>query len=183
MDKADNGSNAVVLRKAAAENALLLRIWDKTQHVIDATGADAGSDWNWESELLRNVAWREFLVGEVAGRAIGFVQIIDAREEETHYWGEVAPGLRAIDIWLGDVADFGKGYGSAMMRLALARCFADASVTAVLIDPLVSNTKAHPFYERLGFRRTGRQLFGEDDCFVYRMERSEWAASECRPAG
>lgn len=165
-----------MLRKASAADAALLRIWDKTQHVIDATGADAGSDWNWEAELPRDVTWREFLVGEVAGRAVGFMQIIDAREEETHYWGDVDPGLRAIDIWLGDAADFGKGYGCAMMRLALARCFADSSVTAVLIDPLVSNAKAHRFYERLGFRRTGRQMFGEDDCFVYRMARSEWTA-------
>lgn len=183
MAKSYNEPNAVVLRTATADDAPLLRIWDKTQHVIDATGADAGSDWNWESELLRDVAWREFLVGEVAGRAVGFIQIIDAREEETHYWGDVENGLRAIDIWLGEAADFSKGYGSEMMRLALARCFADTRVTAVLIDPLASNTKAHRFYERLGFRRTGRQLFGEDDCFVYRMERSEWAANPRRAAG
>lgn len=170
------GSAEVTLRKATAGDAPTLRIWDTAQHVIDATGADGGTDWNWEVELPREVAWREFLVGEVAGRPVGFVQIIDARDEETHYWGDVATGLRAIDIWLGDAADFGKGFGTAMMQLVLLRCFAETGVTAVLIDPLVSNTKSHRFYERLGFRRVGRQFFGEDDCYVYRLERDEWMA-------
>lgn len=46
-----------------------------------------------------------------------------------------------------------------MMKLALERCFA-AAVTAVRVDPLVSNVRAHRFYERLGFRRVARRRFG-----------------------
>jgi aminoglycoside 6'-N-acetyltransferase len=38
-----------------------------------------------------------------------------------------------------------------MMQLALARCFAESLVMAVLIDLLASNTRVHRFYERLGF--------------------------------
>jgi aminoglycoside 6'-N-acetyltransferase len=49
-------------------------------------------------------------------------------------------------------------------------------VTAVLIDPLASNTRAHVFYQRLGFRFVERRQFGLDDCFVYRLERADWAA-------
>ena len=33
-----------------------------------------------------------------------------------------------------------------MMRLALEHCFADARVTAIIIDPLASNVRAHRFY-------------------------------------
>ncbi len=58
-----------------------------------------------------------------------------------------------------------------MMRLALERCFADPQVSAVLIDPLASNTRAHRFYERLGFRFVERRRFGADECFVYRLDR------------
>ena len=100
---------------------------------------------------------------------IGCVQIIDPAREETHYWGDVPDNLRAIDIWIGEVSDTGKGYGTEMMRLALERCFADPAVTAVLIDPLASNTAAHRFYERLGFEFLERRRFGEDDTFVYRL--------------
>ncbi|NEQ54664.1 MAG: GNAT family N-acetyltransferase, partial [Leptolyngbya sp. SIO3F4] len=72
-------------------------------------------------------------------------------------------------------SDLGKGYGTQMMHLALARCFAEPDVTDVLIDPLVSNTRAHRFYERLGFRQIERRQFGDDDCFVYRLTREEWS--------
>lgn len=61
---------------------------------------------------------------------IGFIQIIDPVREESHYWGDVAENLRAIDIWIGAETDLGKGYGTKMMQLALVRCFADLSVTA-----------------------------------------------------
>lgn len=42
----------------------------------------------------------------------------------------------------------------------------------MLIDPLASNERSHRFYERLGFRFVERRSFGEDDCFVYRLERA-----------
>jgi aminoglycoside 6'-N-acetyltransferase len=58
-----------------------------------------------------------------------------------------------------------------MMQLAIDRCFADAAVSAILIDPLSSNTEAHRFYERLGFEFVEQRTFGEDDTFVYRMHR------------
>lgn len=62
-----------------------------------------------------------------------------------------------------------------MMTLALARCFADPAVTAVLADPLAANTRAHRFYERLDFRFVERRRFGADDCCVYRVDRAVWA--------
>ena len=66
----------------------LLRYWDTKPHVQAATGAEPGqdSDFNWAYELPRQVDWRELLIAEVDGRAIGFVQIIDAAREETHFW-------------------------------------------------------------------------------------------------
>ena len=134
--------------------------------------ADPNDDWQWETELGRELDWREHLIAEVDGRPIGFIQIIDPAREETRYWGEVEENLRALDIWIGEADFLGKGYGTQMMRLAIERCFAAPEVTAILIDPLASNTRAHRFYERLGFRRVGRRTFGKDDCYVYRLERS-----------
>ena len=59
-----------------------------------------------------------------------------------------------------------------MMKLAIDRCFADPLVMAILIDPLASNTRAHRFYERLGFQFIEPRQFGDDECFVYRLNRS-----------
>src|SRR5688500_290871 len=133
----------MTLRPATTADAAMLRRWDEKPHV---TASDPYDDWEWETELGREVDWREQLVAEVDGRPIGFLQIIDPAREETRDWGDVPGNLRAIDIWIGEEADLGKGHGTRMMRLAIERCFADPAVTVILIDPLASNTRAHSFY-------------------------------------
>lgn len=158
------------LRTATLADVPTLIAWDQQPHVIAPTGSDDGM-YEWAAEVPRVVDWREFLIAEIDGRPIGMLQIIDPAREESHYWGAIAPNLRAIDIWIGDAADLGRGYGTEMMQLAIARCFAEPAVTAILIDPLVGNTSAHRFYQRLGFRRVDRRMFDADDCYVYRLER------------
>lgn len=159
------------LRSATSADLALLRHWDKQPHVI---AADPNDDWGWEVELDRAPDWREQLIAEIDGRPIGFIQIIDPARKDSHYWGDVPADLRAVDIWIGEETDLGKGYGTKMMQLALARCFADPTVTAILVDPLASNTRAHRFYERLGFRLIEHRRFGDDDCCVYRLNREDW---------
>lgn len=157
------------LRPATPDDLDLLRRWDEQPQVL---AADPNDDWGWETELARDPDWREQLIAEVDGRPIGFVQIIDPAREDSHYWGAVEDDLRAIDIWIGEPDALGRGYGTQMMRQALARCFAAPEVTAVLVDPLVTNTRSHRFYERFGFVRVARRQFGLDDCYVYRLERA-----------
>jgi aminoglycoside 6'-N-acetyltransferase len=164
----------ISLRPATPADLGLLRHWDTQPHVIAAKDPDDEDDWEWETELARSPPWREQLIAERNGRPIGFVQIIDPAQEDSHYWGEVPQNLRALDIWLGEAADLGKGYGTQIMQRALARCFADANITAVLIDPLASNTRAHKFYERIGFRFVARRWFGDDACLVYQITREEF---------
>ena len=139
----------IKLRPAGIKDLELLKYWDSKQHVIDC---DPDDDWNWELELKRDPEWREQLVAEKDGRPIGFIQIIDPLLEETQYWQTEARNTRAIDIWIGEESDLGKGMGTEMMKLALIRCFEDPNVTAVYVDPLKSNTKAHRFYQKLGFQ-------------------------------
>lgn len=159
------------LRPATSADLTLLRYWDEQPHVI---ASDPNDDWGWEVELERTPEWREQLIAEIDGRPIGFIQIIDPALEDSHYWGNVTENLRAIDIWIGEETDLGKGYGTRMMQLAFVRCFSDPLVTAILVDPLASNTRAHRFYERLGFQFIEQRRFGDDDCFVYRLNRADW---------
>ena len=149
----------------------LLRRWDEQPHVI---AADPNDNWDWEVELNRAPDWREQLIAEIDGNPIGFIQIIDPAREDSHYWGEIGQGLRAIDIWIGEACNLGRGYGSAMMDLAVSRCFSDPEVSAVIVDPLVSNKRARRFYERLGFQFVERRWFGADECSVYRIRRGEF---------
>lgn len=166
--------HGITLRKATPDDVGILSYWDTKQHNIDS---DPNDDWNWNLELRRDFSWREQLIAELNGRPIGFLQIIDPFEEESHYWGDVEENLRAIDIWIGEEEDLGKGYGTIMMKLAIERCFSQPEVKGILIDPLASNTKAHRFYERLGFKFQERRQFNEDDCFVYKYDRVNWEIS------
>lgn len=156
------------LRTARLSDLELLRHWDQQPHVISANPND---DWDWEAELRRFPAWREMLIAETDDKPLGFVQIIDPALEESRYWGEIKEGYRAIDIWIGESSDLGKGYGSRMMELAIERCFTDPEIHTILIDPLSSNTRTHTFYEKMGFRFVERRFFGVDDCFVFKLER------------
>ncbi len=166
----------MILRFATPLDEELLCYWDRQPHVIEARNSNPNEDdWNWAEELRRSPEWRELLIAEIDTRPIGFMQIIDPAREETHYWGDCEPNLRAIDIWIGEKLDVGKGYGTVMMRLAIERCFAKPDVKAIIIDPLETNTNAIRFYERLGFRLVEKRLFDEDACLVYRLDRENFS--------
>src|SRR5262245_8136526 len=133
------GAAMLAFRRATVEDAPLLRRWDDEPHVA---ASDPNDDWQWETELAEDYPWREQVMAELDGVPIGFLQIIDPAEETSRYWGDVPATLRAVDIWIGEAAYLGQGYGSHMMRWAIDFCFADPAVEAILIDPLASNTRA-----------------------------------------
>lgn len=167
----------LTFRPAVPADAPLLRRWDEDPAVV---ASDPNDDWRWEIELAENPDWREQFIVEADGHAAGFLQLIDPAREESRYWGNVSLGLRAIDLWIGEAEFRNRGIGTRMMQFALDRCFADPSVTAVLIDPLASNSAALRFYGRLGFIPVERRRFGLDDCLVHRLDRDTWAKR--RPA-
>lgn len=165
----------ICLRRATTADIPLLKYWDTQPHIIEAVGHDdGGGGWDWDGEIPVAVSWRDHLIAEEDGRPIGFIQIIDPVEDETHYWGDVEPDLRAVDIWIGEADALGRGLGTQMMRLALERCFSDPQVKAILIDPRSSNIRAHRFYERNGFHFVERRMFGQDECHVMRLTRKDW---------
>lgn len=175
---------SIKLRPAVAADIPVLEDWDTRQHVIQATtddpdAASAGNDWEHDLEIARTrgpAVW-ELLIAELDGRPIGIVQIIDPHTEPTHYWGDIEPNLRAIDIWIGEEGLLGQGYGTEMMRQAIDHCFADPAVQAIVIDPLKSNMRAIRFYRRLGFVDVGSRVFLDTDhCLVMRLDRTTWVA-------
>ena len=178
----------LVLRPATIDDVPLLESWDRAPHVIaactddpTATTAFDGLSWPEELQLARDLGpdvW-QILIAELvpaapapgpARRPIGVVQIIDPHREPTHYWGQITPGRRALDIWIGEVDALGSGWGTRMMTSVLDRICADPGVQEVVIDPLMSNERAHRFYRRLGFRDVGPRWFGPDHCLVMSLD-------------
>jgi len=158
------------LRIATLEDIPILKIWDQQPHVLEATGSEE-EDWNWEIEIQRNVDWQKIFIAELDKRPIGVVQIIDPHLEITQYWGKIEPNKRAIDIWIGDYDDIGKGYGTEMMKQAFQICFSNQQVDEILIDPLSSNKKAIRFYKKLGFEVVEERLFEDSLCLVMSLKR------------
>jgi len=179
-------SGTVRLRPATLADAPHLQAWDREPHVIacssDRPGLEIAFDGiDWPVELAESSSDSFYQIAEVdeghGWRPIGVMQIIDPHTEPTHYWGEIEPDLRAMDIWIGPPDALNKGYGARMMTQAIDAAFAEPHVKAIVIDPLNSNTRAHRFYHRLGFKDVGRRLFNdEDDCLVMRLDRADWRA-------
>lgn len=164
----------IVLRRATLADLPTLRVWDADAEVI-ASGAGRSAEV-WTVELPREVDWCEPLIAELDGVPVGYVELIDAAREESHYWGDDAEeGAWGLDIWIGRAADRGRGLGTAMMHAALERCFTAHDATAVLLDPLPTNHRACHFYERLGFELLGVRRLGDDDCCVYRLARESYS--------
>ena len=160
-------------RAATLADIPLLLHWQSQPHVV---AAGAGGDWQWERELGRPTAGHETLIFEIDGRPLGMVHIVDPARDPEQYWGAVADNPRALDIFIGEAADLGRGYGAEMMRQALARCFADPAVSGVLIDPLAVNRRAIRFYRRLGFEYVETRRFDDDLCDVHCLSRKRWLA-------
>jgi aminoglycoside 6'-N-acetyltransferase len=176
-----SSTGPVRLRPATLADVPTLEAWDREPHVIacssDRTDLEVAFDGiDWREELAERTDVSFYDIAEVDGRPIGVMQVCDPHLEPTHYWGEIEPNLRAMDIWIGPGDALNRGYGSLMMTQAIEAAFADPKVTAIVIDPLNSNTAAHRFYQRLGFVPEGRRMFDEDDCLVHRLTRADWEA-------
>lgn len=171
----------VVLRPATVADAAMLAAWDREPHVIACSSDDhllevAFDGIDWTDELTQSVYELDYRIAEANGTPVGVMAICDPHTEPSHYWGEVEPNLRAIDIWIGPAEWLDRGVGTQMMTQIIDECFAAPEVTAIVIDPLNSNTAAHRFYQRLGFVVEGRRMFDEDDCLVHRLTRADWEA-------
>ncbi len=165
----------ITLRLAKQEDALLLREWDKRPHLQHSSDPD--EDWEYEEQLAINPIWRDWWMAELAGRPIGFLQIMILGEDPDDYWDwskNTPRTATAIDIWIGEPDCLNKGYGSQMMKQAIEKSFADPAITDIFIDPLASNTAAHRFYEKCGFSFEETRTFGTDHCFVFKLNRADW---------
>lgn len=163
----------LVLRKATIADLPKIAYWNTKPHVIFASGVDSVGEDQWMTDQLNSPSqFVEIFIAELDKRPIGIIQICDPANEETHYWGQIEHGNRALDIWIGEEQDLGKGYGSVMMKLAIEHCFEDKSINAILIDPLETNTRAIRFYQKMGFKFLEKRNFDGDQCEVYILSRS-----------
>jgi aminoglycoside 6'-N-acetyltransferase len=89
------------------------------------------------------------------GKEIGYIQLYNAhdfpREDEVTL-DELPNSLAAFDIFIGNPAYVGKGYGSQIMRQFLAEHI-DPQYEACIVDPDTANVAAIRAYEKSGFEK------------------------------
>jgi len=114
----------------------------------------------------------EFRVRTVVDdRLIGFVALHGI--EWNNQVGEISIGI-------GSSADWGKGYGTEALRLALGYAFNELNLHRVWLTVIGYNTRAVHAYERAGFQHEGtlRQAILRDgehyDGLVMGLLREEW---------
>ncbi len=71
--------------------------------------------------------------------------------------------LDALYIWrfMIDFKHQGKGYGEQVMKLIIERAKSMPTINAVTLSYVLRDGNAKPFYERMGFRETGKVMDGE----------------------
>lgn len=91
-----------------------------------------------------------------------------------------------VSVAFGDRANWGKGYGSEAMRVALAFAFHELNLHRVQLTVFSYNERAIALYEKLGFQRDGtlREFLQRDgrryDMYLYGLLRREWEAMQLR---
>jgi RimJ/RimL family protein N-acetyltransferase len=123
---------------------------------------------NWENEVT-------FAIHTVEGdRMIGLVDL-SKPDLAGNAW---------VGIGIGDRQDWGKGYGTEAMRLAVDFGFRELNLQRISLDVFEYNPRAIRSYEKAGFSREGclRQFILRDgrrwDLIYMGILRSDWESSQ-----
>jgi len=82
----------------------------------------------------------------------GFAQSYVAAGAGDGWWeDETDPGARGIDQAIGEPGLVGRGLGTRLAKVLVARLFDDPAVTKVQVDPATTNARAIRCYEKAGF--------------------------------
>lgn len=94
--------------------------------------------------------------------SVGFVMLLDPTLDLE---GAKAEGeaLDSLYVWrlMIDFQHQGKGYGEQVMKLIIERAKSIPGINSVSLSYVMRDGNAKPFYERMGFRETGKTESGE----------------------
>ena len=84
---------------------------------------------------------------------------------------ETDPGVRGIDLFIGEPEMPGKGLGTELVRKLCEMLFADPAVTRIQADPDPANARGIRCYEKAGFRAAGLITTPDGPAFYMLRER------------
>jgi RimJ/RimL family protein N-acetyltransferase len=146
------------------------------QRLYDARPARPKSEaelGRWLEELQKERNTIAFAIRPLDGN-----EIIGTVELDGILW---AHGVCGIAIAIGDRANWGKGYGSEALQLALAFAFGELNLHRVTATVFGYNERSTALFEKMGFQREGvyREFLRRDgqryDMILYGLLDREWA--------
>lgn len=87
---------------------------------------------------------------EVRGKPIGLIYNTTSKNDDNEFTGQVE-----LDILIGEVEKWSKGYGTDALKTMVQYCFAKQNAQRVWLTPNQSNQRAIHLYEKIGFKKEG----------------------------
>ncbi|WP_373355840.1 GNAT family N-acetyltransferase [Pseudoroseicyclus sp. CXY001] len=134
-------------RPATAADWPLLRDWRMTPHVREWWGAPGEEPPEDDPRVTR-------LIVSLGGRPFAFIQDYDPHGWPGHHFGQLPPGTRGIDQYIGEADMLGQGHGPGFIGARMAAPFA-AGAPVIATDPHPHNARAIAAYRKLGFELAG----------------------------
>jgi RimJ/RimL family protein N-acetyltransferase len=154
-----------------SEDVGYLRLQD-TNMAIPRTKAVIAADLERQSESSDTLV---FAIRPVDGdELIGFVGFYEIEWANQVAW---------FGMGIGDRSNWGKGYGSEAVQLALRYVFCELNLYGLHLTVIDYNKRAIALYEKMGFQREGvfRQFGWRDgkryDMVLYGILRPEWESA------
>ena len=91
------------------------------------------------------------------GTPFAYMQDYDPHGWDDHYFGDLPPGSRGIDQFIGVPDMVGRGHGTAFIAARLAQLF-DSGAPVIGTDPHPDNARAIAVYTKVGFTPAGPVL-------------------------
>ena len=152
------GMIAFDFRPLTPSDFALVHEWLGRPHVAEWWSEQPSHD-EMAEEFARHVDTAHSTRGYIAylnDQPVAFIQSYVVVDSDPGWWdGEMDPGARGIDQFLGNANQLGQGIGSAMVRAFVDELFRDPAVTKLQTDPDVRNERAIRAYRRAGFREVG----------------------------
>jgi aminoglycoside 6'-N-acetyltransferase len=108
-------------------------------------------------------------------RPFAYIQNYDPSGWGLHQFGDLPPGARGIDQFIGEPDMLNRGHGSAFIRAHVEDLFA-AGAPVVGTDPDPSNARAVRAYRRAGFEALREALDTESERVLLMLR---WAPQGC----
>lgn len=117
------------------------------------------------------------MIATYDGAPVGYVQRYFPHEHPDYWSDQTFPNDTAgIDLFIGEPAFLGKGFGPLLIRAFLAEHVFAGQAERCIVDPFPENTIAIRAYTKLGFRhlRTIGPPEHEDPAYLMALEKTDF---------